>query len=126
MGEEEYCAKCGKYTGMVEDRASLYCDKCRAGPYCDDCMDSDGCPMCKGTKLRSIPVERGGRYLIIMELSRPIPMCEVERIEISVKTLNHWLTEEDTPFRAIVCVPGVELRFERVRAATDETQHEAD
>jgi len=78
----------------------------------------------KETKLRSIPVERGGRYLIIAEPRRPIPIHEWERLDSTMKDLNIWLTDEDTPFKMLVVV-DTEIRFERVKAATDERKAEA-
>ena len=78
------------------------------------------------TKLRSIPVERGGRYLIILEHDRPIPQAEHVRVIEAMDALNHWLTEENTPFMGLDVFCGITVRFERVKVAEDEAEQGGD
>ena len=77
------------------------------------------------TKLRSIPVERGGRYLIIVEPRKLLSMAECGRVETIMNRLNTWLTDENTPFKTVILF-DTDVRFERVKAATDEAQHQGD
>ena len=81
--------------------------------------------MMEKTKWQSIPVEPGGRYLIIAEPRRPIPACEWERLDQAMKDLNAWLTDEVTPFKVLVVV-DTDIRFERVKVVEDEAQQGGD
>ena len=71
------------------------------------------------TTLRSIPVERGGRYLLILENSAPVPAAEVERLGWAIDRLNHWLAEENTPFMGFAVSSSTTVSFERVQAAEE-------
>ena len=79
--------------------------------------------MTEETKLRSIPVERGGRYLIIAEPHKLLSMAEYGRLENTMNQLNTWLMDEETPFKMVMLF-DTDIRFERVKAATNEAEHE--